>query len=192
MKTVIYSFIVGIFFLGFVGCSSSKISNGFVELKTPFSEPEYRTDKNTFRATGVETVEDEQSAKDGAYLSASSLITTQIKQQLTTFNNRFAQAVNKNQAKDYESLLNTYVNTYAKEIIGEIKYVSDKTFQKSIVVDNKTITEYKVYVHVEKSRDDIKVAYEKRLSADDKLKVMFDRKKYLDEMKKYEEEYQKN
>ena len=93
MKTVIYSFIFGIFFLGFVGCSSSKIqtaqSNGFVELKTPFSEPEYRTDKNTFRATGVETIEDEQSAKDGALLSASSLIQTQIKQELTTFNNRF-------------------------------------------------------------------------------------------------------
>ena len=193
MKSLKYSLFLVIFLSTIYGCGTTRPlpippAMGLVEIKTPFSEPEYRTDKDTYRATGVEFLEDEQSAKDAAYLSASSLIQLQIQQQLKTFNNRFAQAVNKNQAKDYESELNTFVNAYANDIIGDIKYISDKTF-----IDNTTsVTKYRVYCLVEKSRESIKNAYEKRLSNDDKLKVMFDRKKYLEEMKKFEDELQKN
>jgi len=55
MKTVIYSFIVGIFFLGFVSCKSPKVitveqATGRVEVKGPFDEPKFRTDKDFFRS----------------------------------------------------------------------------------------------------------------------------------------------
>ena len=85
MKTLLNSIILVSFFSILIGCKATKTisvqqATGEIELKTPFSESKYRTDKEMYRATAVEFMEDQQSAKDAAYMSASSSISLQIKQ----------------------------------------------------------------------------------------------------------------
>ena len=193
MKTLMSSLLLVLFLSITTSCLTPKTitvqqATGEVKLKTPFSEAKYRTDKDMYRATGVEFMEDQQSAKDAAYMSASSLISLQIKQQLYTFNHRFAQALTASQSKEYESKFNFFIDQKANEIIGEANFVDDETF-----VDKSTgVMMYRVYCLVEKSKESVRNQYQKLLSTDDKLKLLFDEKKFREEMAKDNEMLKKD
>ena len=92
------------------------------------------------------------------------------------------------QAKEYESKFNFFTDQKVNEIIGDIKFVDDKTF-----VDKSTgVMKYRVYCLVEKSKESVRNEYEKKLSTDDKLKLLFDEKKFREEMAKDNEMMKKD
>ena len=185
MKTVIYSFIVGIFFLGFVGCKSPKVITveqvtGRVEVKGPFDEPKYRTDKDFYRSYQSYLHPNENTARTYAATLARAELLAQVKSDLSAFIKGNETTYNKG-GQDVSGILITRIAQLTEDIVTD-----------AIVVDSKMYKEldgrYTCYTLVEKSRSAVlNTAYSKTISDDDKMKILFEKKKIEEDYEKFKE-----
>jgi hypothetical protein len=183
MKTVIYSFIVGIFFLGFVSCKSPKVitveqATGSVEVKGPFDEPKFRTDKDFFRSYQSYKHPNENTARTYAATLARAELLAQVKSDLSAFIKGNETTYDKD-GQDVSGILITRIAQLTEDIVTD-----------AIVVDSKMYKEqdgrYTCYTLVEKSRSAVlNKAYSKTISDDDKMKILFEKKKIEEDYEKF-------
>lgn len=145
---------------------------GETEVKVLCSGPEFFTDDKAFRQNAVGESMDQMTSKNKALSSARALlaadINTQIKRVIDNYVNS-REMNNKEQVEErYEGL--------SREVV-EQKLAGVKTICEKMVTVNAT-GNYKTYIAIELSAQDLLAAYNERLSKDDQLKIDYDYEKF--------------
>ena len=185
MKTGIYSFIIGIFFLVFVGCKSQKTitsqqDNSRVEVKGPYDDPKFRTDKDFYRSFQSYKHPNENTARTYAATLARVELLAQVKSDLSAF------------IKGNETTYDKDGQDVSGILVTRIAQLSEDMVSDAIIVDSKMYKEqdgrYICYTLVEKSRSAVlNKAYSKTISDDDKMKILFEKKKIEEDYEKFKE-----
>lgn len=151
---------------------AAKPPSGETEVKVLCSGPEFFTDEKNFRANNLGESMDQATAKKKALSNAradmASAINTQVKAVIDNYVNSRELNNKEEVAERYESL--------AREVVDQ-KLTGTRTIcEKMMKVD--ATGNYKCYVAIELSAQDLLAAYNERLSKDDKLKIDYDYEKF--------------
>ena len=145
---------------------------GETEVKVLCSGPEFFTDEKNFRANNLGESMDQATAKKKALSNAradmASAINTQVKAVVDNYVNSREMNNKEEVAERFEGL--------TREVLDQ-KLTGTKTIcEKMMKVD--ATGNYKCYVAIELSAQDLLAAYNDRLSKDDKLKIDYDYEKF--------------
>lgn len=164
---------------GLSACKSKKKAaeaaappSGETEVKVLCSGPEFFTDEKNFRSNNLGESMDQATAKKKALSNAradmASAINTQVKAVIDNYVNSREMNNKEEAAERYESL--------AREVVNQ-QLTGTKTICEKMMKVNAT-GNYKCYVAIELSAQDLMAAYNDRLSKDDKLKIDYDYEKF--------------
>jgi hypothetical protein len=186
MKKSILSLLSAVAIFATFSCSGPKKitveeATGRKEVITPFSEPKYRTDKDTYRASQVYKHPNENTVRSYSAVAARAELLAQVKADVSSFIKNYEATYAKGNDQDVSGVLNVRIGQLAEDLVSD-----------AIIVDSKLYLEpdgrYTCYTLVEKSRKATAAAvYEKTISEDDKLKILFDKKKFEEEYDKWKE-----
>ena len=161
---------------------AAKPPTGETEVNVLCSGPEYFTDEKNFRANSLGESMDQATAAKKAMSNARAALASAINTQLKSVIDNYVQSSelnNKEQvAERYEGL--------SREVVDQQLSGTKTICEKTVRVD--ATGNYKTYVAIELSAQDLLAAYNQRLSSDDKLKVDYDYEKFK---KTFDDEMQK-
>ena len=151
---------------------AAKPPTGETEVKVFCSGPEYFTDEKNFRANNLGESMDQATAKKKALSNAradmASAINTQVKSVIDNY-------VNSREMNNKEEIAERFEGL-TREVVDQ-KLTGTRTIcEKMVKVDGSG--NYKCYVAIELSAQDLLAAYNERLSKDDKLKIDYDYEKF--------------
>lgn len=164
---------------GMSACKSKKKTaevvtppTGETEVKVLCSGPEYFTNSEVFRANALGESMDQQTAKKKALSNArqdlASSINTQVKAVIDNYVNSREMNNKEEVGERYESL--------AREVVDQ-KLTGTKTICEKLMKVDAT-GNYKAYVAIELSAQDLLAAYNERLSGDERLRIDYDYEKF--------------
>jgi len=166
---------------GITGCKSKKKAadaaaakppTGETEVKVECSGPEYFTNDKVFRANSLGESMDQASAKkkamSNARLDLASAINTQVKAVIDNYVNSREMNNREEIGERYESLAREVVD----QKLSGVKTICEKTFKVNAT------NNYKTYVAIELSAQDLLSAYNERLSGDERLRIDYDYEKF--------------
>ncbi|MCW5898378.1 MAG: LPP20 family lipoprotein [Flavobacteriales bacterium] len=144
---------------------------GEVEVIIPCSGPEYFTNDKVFRANNLGESMDQATAKKKAMSNAradlAQAINTQVKGVIDNYVNSREMNNREEVGERYESLMREVVD----QRLSGVKTICEKMM--------KTATNnYKSYVAIELSAQDLLSAYNERLSSDERLRIDYDYEKF--------------
>lgn len=146
--------------------------SGETEVKVMCSGPEYFTNDKVFRQNAVGESMDQMTAKNKALSAARGLlaadINTQIKRVIDSYVNSREMNNREEVAERYEGL--------TREVVDQ-KLTGVKTICEKQVTVNAT-GNFKTYIAIELSAQDLLAAYNERLSSDERLRVDYDYEKF--------------
>ncbi|MEO7082176.1 MAG: hypothetical protein ABIY71_11635 [Flavobacteriales bacterium] len=151
---------------------ANKPPSGETEVKVLCSGPEFFTDEKNFRANNLGESMDQATAKKKALSNAradmASAINTQVKSVIDNY-------VNSREMNNKEEIAERFEGL-TREVVDQ-KLTGTRTIcEKMMKVDGSG--NYKCYVAIELSAQDLLAAYNERLSKDDKLKIDYDYEKF--------------
>jgi hypothetical protein len=151
---------------------AAKPPSGETEIKGMCSGPEFFTDDKAFRANNLGESMDQATSKKKAMSNAqadlASAIQTQIKGVIDNY-------VNSRELNNKEEVAERFEGL-TRQVIDQ-KLVGVKTIcEKQVMVNNSG--NYKTYVAIELSAQDLLSAYNERLSKDERLRVDYDYEKF--------------
>lgn len=151
---------------------AAKPPTGETEVNVLCSGPEYFTDEKNFRANSLGESMDQATASKKAMSNARAALASAINTQLKSVIDNYVQSSELNNkeevAERYEGL--------SREVVDQQLSGTKTICEKTVRVD--ATGNYKTYVAIELSAQDLLAAYNQRLSADDKLKVDYDYEKF--------------
>lgn len=187
MKKIIGFFAVVAMVAMISSCGGQKqipaANQGDVEVSTPFSSAEYRSDANYFRATGIGLSPDQATAKKISLLNARTELATSVSAVIKAVTEQYIQNISVADKQEY-----------ASKFEETARQVVNTTLEGSVIKDDKTFKtpegKFRIYTVVEMSKVKIEAAVEDAISKDDKLKLDFDKyqfqKVFDEEMAKFE------
>jgi len=151
---------------------------GETEVKVLCSGPEYFTDNKVFRANALGESMDQATAKKKAMSNAradlAAAINTQVKAVIDNYVNSREMNNREEVGERYESL--------AREVVDQ-KLTGTKTIcEKMMKVD--ATGNFKSYVAIELSAQELLAAYNERLSTDERLRIDYDYEKFKETFEK--------
>ncbi|MBI9055375.1 MAG: LPP20 family lipoprotein [Bacteroidales bacterium] len=192
MKTKIYKplglLLVGAVVFGstFTSCKSKQeVSNVKNEtlIEVYCSGPDYRSDKNNFRANSIGESLDQGTARKKAMSNAKADLAGLIQTVIKGTTDNYVNSREFNNVEEVEERFESLTREVLNQQLNNIKVICEK----------QTITKegrYKTYVAIEMSVDALEDALNSRLSKDQRLKVDYDYEKYKEtfdkEMEKLE------
>ncbi len=162
---------------GLSSCKSKKKNvepqpTGEVDVVIPCSGPDYFTNDKVFRANNLGESMDQATSKKKAMANAradmASAIQTQIKGVIDNYVNSRELNNKEEVAERFEGLTREVLD----QKLSGVKTICEQ--QKKVVANGN----YKTYVAIELSAQDLLSAYNERLSKDDKLKIDYDYEKF--------------
>jgi hypothetical protein len=151
---------------------AAKPPSGETEVNVLCSGPDYFTDEKNFRANSLGESMDQATAAKKAMSNAraalASAINTQVKSVIDNYVNSSELNNKEEVAERFEGLSREVVD----QQLSGVKTICEKTMRVDATGN------YKTYVAIELSAQDLLAAYNQRLSADDKLKVDYDYEKF--------------
>lgn len=164
---------------------AAKPPTGETEVKVLCSGPEFFTDEKNFRANNLGESMDQATAKKKALSNAradmASAINTQVKSVIDNY-------VNSREMNNKEEIAERFEGL-TREVVDQ-KLTGTRTIcEKMMKVEGSG--NYKCYVAIELSAQDLLAAYNERLSKDDKLKVDYDYEKFKETFDKEMENMKK-
>jgi hypothetical protein len=192
MKTKIYKpfglLLAGAVIFGgtFTSCKSkeqvSSVKNETL-IEVHCSGPEFRSDKNTFRANSIGESSDQVVARKKAMSNAKADLAGLIETIIKGTTDNYTNSREFNNVEEVEERFETLSREVIKQQLNSIKVICEK----------QTITNqsrYKTYIAIEMSTDALEEALNNKLSKDQRLKVDYDYEKYKEtfdkEMEKLE------
>ena len=164
---------------------AAKPPMGETEVKVLCSGPEYFTDEKNFRANNLGESMDQATAKKKALSNAraemASAINTQVKSVIDNYVNSREMNNKEEVAERFEGL--------TREVVDQ-KLTGTRTICEKMMKVEGT-GNYKCYVAIELSAQDLLAAYNERLSKDDKLKIDYDYEKFKETFDKEMENMKK-
>jgi predicted transcriptional regulator len=151
---------------------------GETEVKVLCSGPEYFTDNKVFRANALGESMDQATAKKKAMSNAradlAAAINTQVKAVIDNYVNSREMNNREEVGERYESL--------AREVVDQ-KLNGTKTICEKMMKVNAS-GNYKCYVAIELSAQELLAAYNERLSTDERLRIDYDYEKFKETFEK--------
>jgi hypothetical protein len=147
----------------------------------PFTEKEYKTDKDYFRAVASGVDEDLETAKMGALTTAKINLVQDISSKVETSTTRFVKGNRVGKETESSGTLENYAISSTKESLAFIRVIGEKVFQ---LADNR----YEVWVAIETSSKGVADRAVKGISSSKTLQLESDAEKFR---KVFEEEMSK-
>jgi hypothetical protein len=151
---------------------------GETEVKVLCSGPEYFTDNKVFRANALGESMDQATAKKKAMSNAradlAASINTQVKAVIDNYVNSREMNNREEVGERYEAL--------AREVVDQ-KLTGTKTICEKMMKVNSS-GNYKCYVAIELSAQELLAAYNERLSTDERLRIDYDYEKFKETFEK--------
>lgn len=162
---------IAMFIIG--GCKSSKDKApvGEKEVVVPCSGPDYFTTSKVFRANSIGESMDQVTSKSKALTNARNELASAIQTTVKTVTDNYTNSTSSNKKEElgqkFESLNREVVN----QTLSGVRTICEKLVQTKE-------GNYKTYIAIELSADDLVKKYNERLSADEKLKIDYDYQKF--------------
>ncbi len=145
---------------------------GEVEVIIPCSGPEYFTDDKNFRANSLGESMDQATAKRKAMSQARADLAAAINTQVRTVIDNY---VNSREMNNREEVAERF-ESLAREVVDQ-RLTGTRTLCEKMMQVQAT-KNYKAYVAIELSAQDILSAYNERLSNDERLRIDYDYEKF--------------
>jgi hypothetical protein len=159
-------------------------ATGRVEVLEPFTEAKFRTDKETYRSYQSYKHPNENTARSYATTLARAELLAQIKADMSAFVKENETTYNKN-GQDVSGILTTRIAQLAEDVVNDAILADSKMYKE-------TDGRFTCFALVEKNRSAVlNNVYQKTISDDDKLRILFDKKKIEEDYEKFKES-QKN
>ena len=162
------------------GCKSGKkdkIPSGETEVVIPCSGPDYFTTNKVFRANSIGESMDQVTSKKKAMTNARNDLAQAIQTTVKTVTDNYTNSTSMDKKEQLEQKFESLNREVVDQTLQGIRIICEKLVQTK---DGN----YKTYIALELSADDLVKQYNDRLSADDKLKVDYDYEKFKDTFNK--------
>jgi hypothetical protein len=162
------------------GCKSSKKDKtpaGETEVVVPCSGPDYFTTNKVFRANSIGESMDQVTSKKKALTNARNELAQAIQTTVKTVTDNYTNSTSMDKKEQLEQKFESLNREVVDQTLQGIRTICEKLVQTKE-------GNYKTYVAIELSADDLVKQYNSRLSADDKLKVDYDYEKFKDTFNK--------
>jgi len=170
--------VIAVAFIG--GCKSGKkdkLPSGETEVSVPCSGPGYYTDNKVFRANSIGESMDLETAKKKALTNARNELAQAIQTTVKTVTDNYTNSTSMDKKEQLEQKFESLNREVVDQTLQGIRMICEKPVMTK---DGN----YKYYVAIELSADDLVKQYNSRLSSDDKLKVDYDYEKFKDTFNK--------
>lgn len=158
-------------------------ANKLTELSVPFTESQYRSDKDFFRASQSGASADLATAKKMALLNARTELANNVSSVIKAVINQYTNQRNVENKKELESKFEEQTMNVIKQSLNDVKIIGDKVFKS-----RKGIYEY--FIAVEMSKKALAQEVTRKISSDENLRLDFDahqfNKVFEEEMNKLE------
>jgi len=162
------------------GCKSSKKDKtpaGETEVVVPCSGPDYFTTNKVFRANSIGESMDQVTSKKKALTNARNELAQSIETTVKTVTDNYTNSVSMDKKEQLEQKFESLNREIVDQTLQGLRTICEKLVQTKE-------GNYKTYVAIELSADDLVKQYNSRLSSDDKLKVDYDYEKFKDTFNK--------
>lgn len=162
------------------GCKSSKTAKtpaGETEVSVPCSGPGFFTDNKVFRANSIGQSMDQVTSKKIALTNARNELAQSISTTVKTVTDNYTNSTSLNKKEELDQKFESLNREVVDQTLQGIRTICEKLVQTR---DGN----YKTYIAIELSADDLVKQYNTRLSSDDKLKVDYDYQKFKDTFNK--------
>ncbi|HNW68614.1 MAG TPA: hypothetical protein PKK66_07185 [Bacteroidales bacterium] len=154
------------------------------EVVIPFSDKQYQTDKDNFRAKNSGKSPDMATAKKIALMNAKTELAAAIQSVIKSVTEQYTNQRSVADAQEYENKFEEIARMVVNQQLNDVRTIGEKLFKES---DGK----YTYWVAIEMPKDAVQKALCEKISADSKLQLDFDKhqfeKTFNEEMQKFEE-----
>lgn len=182
MKKLHYLLSAFFVLLLFTNCGGTKVATGDVKVNVPCSGPEFRTDKDYFRANAMGLSTDMSIAKKKAMSNARTELATSINSVVKSVTDDYSSSYQQGEQEEAKSRFQELSRTVVEQQLTGLRVICEETMKSP---DGN----YKVYVAVELSGEDIASKLANRIKNDDKLRIDFEYEKFK---KVFDEEMSKS
>ncbi len=158
----------------FAGCKSKQpVPSGEKEVIVPCSGPDYFTNSKVFRSNSVGESMNQETSKQKALTNARNELAQSINTTVKTVTDNYTNSRTAGTKEDLEQKFEQLNREVVDQTLQGVRTICEKLVQTKE-------GNYKTYIALELSSDDLVKAYNSRLSADDKLKIDYDYEKFKD------------
>ncbi|MBS1508800.1 MAG: LPP20 family lipoprotein [Bacteroidetes bacterium] len=178
-KVRIYSIVAVAFAAALIGgCKTQqKVPDGEKEVVVPCSGPDFFTTNKVFRANSIGESMDQVTSKKKALTNARNELAQAIQTTVKTVTDNYTNSTSMNKKEELEQKFESLNREVVDQTLQGIRTICEKLVQTKE-------GNYKTYIAIELSADDLVQQYNQRLSKDDKLKVDYDYEKFKDTFNK--------
>lgn len=156
------------------GCKSKpKTPDGEKEIVVPCSGPDFFTTNKVFRANSIGESMDQVTSKKKALTNARNELAQSIQTTVKTVTDNYTNSRSMNRKEELEQKFEQLNREVVEQTLQGVRTICEKLVQTK---DGN----YKTYVAIELSADDLVKQYNERLSKDDRLKIDYDYEKFKD------------
>ena len=180
MKKIAYSYVAlfALVSLFAVGCKSKKaLPKGEVEVNVPCSGPDFFTTNKFFRANSIGESQDQVTSKKKALSNARGELAASIETTVKAVTDNYVNSREMNNKEEVEERFEQLNREIVNQKLSGIKTICEKL----VKTDGGN---YKTYIAIELSADDLVATYNERMSKDDRLKIDYDYEKFKETFEK--------
>ena len=171
------------------GCKSTQKNipppAGEKEVVVPCSGPDFFTTKEVFRANSVGESMDQVTSKKKAATNARNELAQAIQTTVKTVTDNYTNSREMNRKEELEQKFESLNREVVDQTLTGVRTICEKLVQTKE-------GNYKTYLAIELSADDLVKKYNERMSTDDKLKIDYDYQKFKETFDKEMEKMGKN
>ncbi|HTJ51640.1 MAG TPA: hypothetical protein VL443_19405 [Cyclobacteriaceae bacterium] len=164
-----------------VGCKSKQKSppppKGEVEVTVPCSGPDFFTTSKFFRSNSIGESMDQVTSKKKALANARAELAASIATTVKAVTDNYTNSRELNNKEQVETKFEQLNREVVEQKLSGVRTICEKLVRTSE-------GNYKTYVALELSAEDLVAAYNERLSKDDQLKIDYDYEKFKDTFNK--------
>jgi hypothetical protein len=154
------------------GCKSKQtIPEGEKEVVVPCSGPEYFTNTKIFRANSIGESMDQVTSKKKALTNARNELAQSIQTTVKTVTDNYTNSREMNKREELEQRFEQLNREVVDQTLQGVRTICEKLVQTKE-------GNFKTYIAIELSADDLVKQYNERLSKDERLKIDYDYEKF--------------
>lgn len=154
------------------GCKAKqKTPDGEKEVIVPCSGPDFFTNNKVFRANSIGESMDQVTSKKKALTNARNELAQSIQTTVKTVTDNYTNSRSMNRKEELEQKFEQLNREVVEQTLQGVRTICEKLVQTK---DGN----YKTYIAIELSADDLVKQYNQRLSTDDRLKIDYDYEKF--------------
>ena len=157
-----------------IGCKSKQTvtkATGSTEIKVPFSENKYKTDKNFFRAVQSGTSPDMATAKKIAMVNAKSELASSIQTTVKVVTDNYTNQRSFANKQEFENKFEELSRQVTNQMLSNVVIMDEKMLKD----EN---DKYTSWLAIEMSKDEVLKNLTDQISKEEKLQIDFDKYQY--------------